>query len=369
MVAPTILWRYILRDTLMHTLLGLFAFTVLLVGQNVMRLLDDLLAAGVSAGTLASLVAVVLPSYLAYAIPTSLLFGVLLTFGRLSADGEVVAIRAAGISVPRLLPPVLALGLVCAAATGYLQFELEPASRHKLKTLVKSLAGALEVIEPGEFKNLGGRTVYVAERGDETCRYRGVLIGDLTERPRPVFISARCAGLENGDGGLGLELRDGSIHFSDTRDDRYRHISFAKMRIGIATEDYMRSRKRGRDYTYAELLELKRQFARGEQPVIRSGHGETTVDVQLHRRVAFSLASVFLGLLAVPLGVRPLRTGRSAGAIVAIGLMALYWLLFAAGEMTAERGLVPVWLGVWTANIVVCVVSVLLIRATDRGDT
>ena len=323
MVAPTILWRYILLDVLLHTLLGLLAFTVLLVGQNVMRLLEELLAANIGVGTLASLVAVVLPSYLAYAIPTSLLFGVLLTFGRLSADGEVVAIRAAGISVPRLLPPVLALGLVCSGVTAYLQFELEPASRHKLRTAVKALAGALEVIEPGEFKRLGGRTVYVAERGDETCRYRGVLIGDLTGASRPVFISAQCAALDSDADGLGLELRDGSIHVSDARDDRYRRISFAKMRIGVAAEDYLQSHKRLRDFTYSELLELKQQFARGEQPQLRGSRGEVSVDVQLQRRVAFSLASLFLGLLAVPLGVRPLRSGRSAGALIAIALMAL----------------------------------------------
>ena len=370
MVAPTILWRYILRDVLAHTLVGLTVFTVLLVAQNVLRLLEQLLAAGVSATLMAQLAVIVLPSYLAYAIPVSLLFGVLLTFGRMSADGEVVAMRASGVSVPRLLPPVIAIGALCAGFTAYLQFELEPAGHYRMKRFVRELAMTASVLEPGEFHKLGGRTVYVASAGDETCRYRGVLIGDLSDAPKPVFISAQCAAFDDeGEAGLALELSDGSIHFSDSDPGHYRKIGFQTMRIAFNADDRLRSAKRGRDLTFGELLELKRRFARGEQPEIRRGHGERTIDVQIHRRIAFSMASLLLGMLAVPLGIRPVRSGRSAGAITAVGVMALYWLVFTAGELMAEDGLVPTWLGVWTANALVVALAVYLVRRTVHGDS
>lgn len=370
MVAPTILWRYILRDVLTHTLLGLTVFTVLLVAQNVLRLLEELLAAGVSATLLAQLTVIVLPSYLAYAMPVSLLFGVLLTFGRMSADGEVVAMRASGVSVPRLLPPVLALGLLFAGFTAYLQFELEPSAHYRMKRFVRELATTVSVLEPGEFHKFGGRTVYVSSAGDETCPYRGVLIGDLSEAPKPVFISAQCAGIDGeGETGLALQLNDGSIHFSDSDPGQYRKIGFRSMRIAFNMDDRVRSSKRGRDFTFAELLELKRRFARGEQPEIRRGNGERTVDVQIQRRIAFSMASLLLGMLAVPLGIRPLRSGRSAGAITAVAVMAVYWLVFSAGEVMAEDGNVPTWLGVWLANGAVVVLTVYLVRRTVRGDS
>jgi lipopolysaccharide export system permease protein len=370
MVAPTILWRYILRDVLAHTLLGLTVFTVLLVAQNVLRALEQLLAAGVSATLLVQLTAIVLPSYLAYAIPVSLLFGVLLTFGRMSADGEVVAIRAAGVSVPRLLPPVLAIGLVCAGFTAYLQFEVEPTGHYRLKRFVRELATTVNVLEPGEFHKFGGRTIYVSSAGDETCPYRGVLIGDLSEAPKPVFISARCGRIDSeGEAGLALQLTEGSIHFSDSDPGHYRKIGFQTMRIAFDVGDQVRSSKRGHDFTLSELLELKRRFARGEQPEIRRGNGERTVDVQIHRRLAFSMASLLLGMLAVPLGIRPLRSGRSAGAITAVGVMAVYWLAFTTGEVMAEGGHVPPWLGIWTANVLVAALTVYLLRRTVRGDS
>jgi hypothetical protein len=124
-----------------------------------------------------------------------------------------------------------------------------------------------------------------------------------------------------------------------------------------------------RDFTFTELLELKGRFARGEQPEIRRGNGERTVDVQIQRRIAFSMASLLLGMLAVPLGIRPLRSGRSAGALTAVAVMAVYWLVFSAGEVMAEDGNLPTWLGVWLANGVVVLLTVYLLRRTVRGDS
>ena len=370
MVAPRILWRYILRDVALHSLLGLFVFTVVLVAQNVLGYMEDLLAADVSAGALVRLVAMVLPSYQSYAIPTSLLFGVLLTFGRMSEDGEVVALRAAGVSVTRLLPPVLAVGALCVGLTGYVQFELEPRSHYQLKSFVRELGRTTKVVEPGRFRIVGTRTVYVTEAGDATCPYRGVLIGDLSDAPRPLFILAQCASLDpDASSGLALDLWRGAIHFSDADTERYRKISFQSMKIALDLEDIVYTAKKPRDYTLAELLDLKQRFARGQTPEIRGGNGERTVDTQIHRRFAFPMASMVLAVLAVPLGIRPLRTGRSAGAITAIGVMALYWCGFAAGELASERGLVPAWLGIWMPNVLVVALSIALIRATIRGDS
>ena len=136
MVAPRLLWRYIVLEVLMHTLIGLFAITLLLVVQNMLRFLEDLLGAGVGFGALAQLCALILPAYVSYAIPTALLFGILISFGRMSADGEVVAMRACGVSVPRLLPPALALGAVAAAISAYMLFDVQPRARFAMRSLV-----------------------------------------------------------------------------------------------------------------------------------------------------------------------------------------------------------------------------------------
>ncbi len=368
MVAPRILWRYILRDVFLYSLLGLSVFSLLLVVQNTLRFLEDLLAAGVGLRGLTLLVGLILPSYLAYAIPTSLLMGVLLAFGRMSADGEIIAMRASGVSVPRLLPPVLALGTLAAVLTGYLLFELEPRSHQRMKQLVREMARTVKLMEPGSFRRLGQRTVYVHDIGDETCPLKGVLIGDFSDPRRTLYIAARCASVQDGSKStsVALELLDGSIHFSESTSDRYRKIHFVKMETEV--EFTSSGQPRARDLTFAELLEYDARFERGETPPLRHATPHT-VQVQIQRRLAFPFASVLLTFLSVPLGIRPLRAGRSAGALTAVALMGLYWVVFSAGEMAAESGWIPVWVGLWSANVLVLGLALYLMRLAIRGDS
>ncbi len=374
MVAPRILWRYILRDVFFHSLLGLGLMSLLLVVQNVLRFIEDLLSAGAGWMGLVQLVAVILPSYLAFALPTALLFGILLAFGRMSADGEIVAIRASGVSVPRLLPPVLLLAALAALVTGHLVWEIEPRSHDRMKSLVREFAKSVRIIKPGSFQEFGDHMLYVHEQGDETCPLRGVLIGDFRDDERSLFISAKCGSVvedtePEGAGSIGFELTEGSIHFSAVEKKRYRKIRFARMHTTLDLSEFIHAHKRPRDFTFSELLELERQFEAGDPPELRGKTGRAGVQTQIHRRLAFPMASVLLAIVAVPLGIRPLRSGRSAGALTAIAVMGLYWLLFSAGQLAAEGRYAPAWLSVWSPNVVVLLAGFWLIRRTVRGET
>ncbi len=371
MVAPRLLWRYILFEILLHTLLGLFGITLLLVVQNLLRFLEDLLAAGVGIGALGQLCALILPAYVSYAIPTALLFGILISFGRMSADGEVVAMRACGVSVPRLLPPALALGAVAAGISAYMLFDVQPRARYAMRTLVHQLAGSMDVIEPGRFIPLGDRLLYVHALGDSTCPFAGILIGDSSDDERGFYAAARCGSLEGDASGheLAFVLRDGSIHLRDPDPTRYRRIHFQTMRTSVDISSYTDPPPSSRDLRFVELLAAKRLASDDGERVRLEGKYGTSLDVQIQRRLAFPLASLLLAAVAVPLGIRPVRAGRSMGALTALGVMALYWMLFSLGELAAERGVGPAWLGLWAPNVVVLALSIWLVRRISRSDS
>ena len=370
MAAPNILWRYLLRDVSLHALLGLSVLTLVLMVQSVLRFLDKLLATGVGAGEVLQLVAAILPSYLPIAVPTALLFGVLVSFGRMSADGEIIAMRSSGISVYRMLPPVLALAIVAALSTTYLVFEVEPHSRHGTKVLMRHLTQAARVVRPGVFMPLGDHTLYVNETGDESCPLRGVLMGDVSDPRRRRYISARCGSVEQDpdSGALLLTLHDGAIDFDQTGSDRYRRIRFQEARTELQLTRFLNPERRAREHTTFELLELLRSFAAGERPALRGDEGERAVWIQIHRRGALGAASIALALLAVPLGIRPLREGRSWGALTAIGVMTFYWAGLAIGETVAEAAWVPISLALWLPNVAVLTLAWLLLRRTLRSD-
>jgi len=371
MVAPRLLWRYMFRDILLHALLGLFAITLLLVVANVLRFMEDLAAAGVGPAALGELVLTILPAYAAYALPTALLFGVLLSFGRMSAEGEIVAMRASGISAARMLPPALVLGALAAVGAVYLLFEVQPHAVGKMRVLLRQLAGSLDVVEPGRFLEFGDRLLYVHSKGDASCPLEGVLIGSAAETgERSFYAAARCGTLVDDPTGhtLAFVLHDGSIHFRDPDPSHYRRIKFSTMQTAIDISEYTDPRPGSSQLTFQELLAANAlPKADAERKRLEGKYG-TALDVQIQRRLSFPLASLLLALVAVPLGIRPMRSGRSAGALTAIAVMGLYWLLYSLGDTAATRGVVPAWLGLWAPNVVVLGIGILLMRRLARSD-
>jgi len=210
----------------------------------------------------------------------------------------------------------------------------------------------------------------VHELGDSTCPYQGVLIGDSGDGERSFYTAARCASLSAESGGreLAFALRDGSIHLRDPDPTRYRRIQFETMRLSIDISRYSDPPLGARDLLFSELLAAKRRPLDDPERARLAGNDGTWIDVQIQRRLAFPFASLLLAVIAVPLGIRPVRAGRSMGALTAIAVMALYWLLFSLGEMAAEQGIGPAWLGLWTPNAVVLGLGVWLVRRVSRSD-
>jgi lipopolysaccharide export system permease protein len=368
MHAPRLLWRSILAEIMVHTALGLAVIGLLLLVQNLLRYLQDLVEIGFETGDLARLSITLLPTYLPYAIPTALLFGILLTFGRMSADGEVVALRASGVGVSQVLPPVLAAGALATALLGALLFEVEPKARMELKAFVRDLGSMARLALPGRFRKVGDRTLYVHGAGDESCPLEGVFLADFTRDEEPLYVAARCGtfGSEAEGGYLTLELVEGSVHFPQRRPERYRVLRFSKMQTHLDLTRYLAPGQRSRELSFTELLEADAAFRRGEPPQLRRSEGLRDVRIQIHRRIAFSLSCLVLAVLAVPLGVRPVRTGRSWGALVAITVMGGYWLLLTGGQIAAEAEVVSPAVGLWAGNAVVLTAAVVLVRRLRR---
>jgi len=362
MVAPRILWRYIFTDVGLHTLIGVAIFSLVLVAGSVVQRLDEFIAVGVSPWVILQLTTIILPSYLVHAVPTALLFGVLISFGRMSSDGEIVAMRSAGISLYRMMPPILMLGAIMTGVGAYITFDLEPRSHYQMKAILKSLLKTMSIVEPGRVRSVtGAQTIYVDTLGDDTCPLRGVFISDFSDPQRPFYVAARCGFVaeENAQTrGLALDMIDGSIHFEGDDDGSYRRLRFARASTSLDLSNALFQGKRLQHHDMRELM----------GPEIRERFPEAAIATEFHRRLALPAGALALGLLAVPLGIRPSRGGRSAGAILAAAIMGLYWCVFTAGQTISESGWLPAWLGLWLPNAIVLVLTLYLTRRTMRGE-
>ena len=131
-----ILDRYIIRELLLPFLIGLLVFTFLLLIQPLAEQGERLIAKGVSWQLVARVLMTLVPQALAVTIPIALLIGLLIAFGRLSADRESVALQACGISIYRMLRPVLIIATVAWAVTSYVMFVAVPSANQTFREIV-----------------------------------------------------------------------------------------------------------------------------------------------------------------------------------------------------------------------------------------
>src|SRR3954470_16455083 len=137
--------RYVIRQLLMPFAIGLLVFTFLIMLRPLQDYGEDLVAKNIPVPIIGWLMALLVPQALALTIPMSLLLGLLVGFGRLSADREFVAMQACGIGLKRLLFPVSLVSLVSLIVTGYIWFYGYPnANANFLDIMVKVMAERAE---------------------------------------------------------------------------------------------------------------------------------------------------------------------------------------------------------------------------------
>jgi lipopolysaccharide export LptBFGC system permease protein LptF len=224
-----------MREVLTYTALGLLAITIVMVTQNLFRYLDEMISARVVWAEFGAIVGYLGLMLATYTVPIAFLFGVLLTFGRLSSDSEIIAMQSCGMGPPSLLRPVLILGIAASSLTAFLAVGVEHEAQLALRRVVKTMAVRGGFLEPGRFRHLGDRMLFIRNI-DSSNRLEGVLISDRSDPERPLMIFAEHGRLHWNTERRELEFRlnNGDIHIAPTRDtrgdggtdDSYRRISF-----------------------------------------------------------------------------------------------------------------------------------------------
>src|SRR6186713_591765 len=133
--------RFISRELLVNLFFAVAVLSLVLVVGNIFRKLFPLLVNhDVPMEYLITFIAYVLPFSLIFTIPWGLLTAILLVFGRLSADNELVALRANGVSITRLCLPLGLIALACTALCLWLNVSVAPAAQYKMRRTVFDLA-------------------------------------------------------------------------------------------------------------------------------------------------------------------------------------------------------------------------------------
>jgi lipopolysaccharide export system permease protein len=366
MLVPRTLARSIAAEVSAFAAIGFFAFIVILLVQNLAQRLEELVAVGMTfrdtRAVMTCLVGMVAP----YAAPVGFLFGILAAVGRLSADSEVTAMRACGLGLGAVFGPVLAIGVAIALLTALLMIRVEPAARRELRSVLADVASRGAILEPGRFRTIGGRVVYVQSR-DRENRLERILIADRADPKRPFLIFAESGrfSFDAEQLRMRLELEQGDIHLESRDPGTHRRISFERFDYSIdATALFDRARN-------ARPIEMDQQqladHISGRVVDAALGFPPAQYEAAYHRRLAIPFAPFVFAALGVPLGLRRSRAARSWGVLVCVGLVAAYYTLLSFGQFVGESGRAPASLALWIPNLAFAIAAIPLLRRAQRG--
>jgi LPS export ABC transporter permease LptF len=351
--------------------IGLAAITILFLSQNLVRMLDKLLLFGVDAADVATVVKCIAVTMLAHTVPIAFLFGVLVTVGRMAADGEILALRSCGFGLREILLPILFLAVAISAATAWLLLDVENRARRELRSAVVEMTTRGEMITPGEFTRVGERIVYVRSREDDG-RLERILISDRTdpERPFMIFAESGSFGWDGASGEARFRLRNGDIHLEPAAADaaEYHRIGFQDFVYSFPVKNLLEletARLRPKDLTTAELRARLAEIE-ARAPDRRAQRVAREYRVQIHRRYALPLAPTLFALIAVPLAMRLTRGGRSWGVLLCSGLVGIYYGVLTFSRYLALEGALPAGLALWVPNALCALAAAVLLARARR---
>jgi len=357
-----ILDRYIFREVLSHTVLGLAVFTFVFFIPQLVRLMDLIVRHAGGAGRITLLFLSSLPPILVFTLPMAALVGVLIALGRLSADSEIVALHALGIGMRRLLLPVGALAAIAAALTLSITIWLGPASLRTLHRLELQLQSSQVpfAVQPRVFDERFPNTVlYVEDVSATAAHWRGVFLAETGSATGMRITLAEDAIVVNdpANNQFELHLRGGSTHEFDPHDPlRYNVSTFGSSDLPIAISSSERATPSLSDaeLPVAALLKIY-------------GPGWRDSRIEFYRRLAFPAACLVFAMLGVSAGIRPRRGGRASGLVLTLLLIAGYYMLLLVGIRLAQQGLLHPAVGVWAANIITTIFAITLFRRVEHG--
>jgi lipopolysaccharide export system permease protein len=362
--------RMISRELLVNVLFAIFVLSLVLVVGNIFRkLLPLLVNHDVPVEYLISFIAYVLPFSLIFTIPWGLLTAILLVFGRLSADNELVALRSNGVSVTRICVPLAVIAVICTAICLWLNVQVAPAAQEKLRSTIFDLAtrnpmalfGSDQIID-----QFPGRKIYVGKK--EGNKLDNIIVFEMDQHSLPVRVTYARTGRLQADlpnKEILMHLYDARYEQRDANDPQNLRkirdgINMAEGTLPISLEELYEKEKKKPSrsaLSIAQLLDQLKSENKREQSASRT---------EINKRFSFPFSCLAFALIGVPLGVTAHRRETSIGFALGLMVAISYFLFVIIGDTLRSDPRVHPELLVWFPNVLFIILGGILFRRLTR---
>jgi lipopolysaccharide export system permease protein len=394
-----ILNRYIIFEVIPPFLLSLGVMTLILMLLRIFKLFELIITKGIAISIVGELFLYYLPAILVLSAPMSILVATLIAFGRLSEDNEITAMKATGISLYRLVIPVLLVAILLAVLMAFFYDTVLPISNHRLKNLLMDIGMKrpdLNMQEGVFIDDFPGYQLLIQKIDDQSGYLESITIfkqdsGRVTE----IIIA------QNGQMGskderantsgdtITMILYNGEIHQLNPKEpERYRRMKFDTYTLHLKTNTELIRQER--DYKSDDELptsELEKrvekvdeavadaqkkideakndlEVTRAEKQIESYSQIRNALLVLIYQKFSIPFASVAFVLIGIPFGIMVRRSGKGVGFGVSTGFFLIYYVFMVSGQSLGTRGYIPPLFAMWLPNLVLSAIGVILIIRT-----
>ncbi|HEY9889257.1 MAG TPA: LptF/LptG family permease [Candidatus Obscuribacterales bacterium] len=372
---PSLMDWYIARELTLPFLFGVGAFSSIGVSIGALfELIRQVTESGLSIWLAMEIFALRLPEFVVLSFPMSTLLATMMTYSRLSADSELIALRGCGVSVRRIVAPAIILSFLVTGMTFAFNELITPAANYRAAYTLEQALNSERA--PFRERNILYREfqpaeddpdetelsrLFYARRFDGETMY-GLTVLDFTQSGLSQVMSADSAtfNLRNNI----WNFFDGTV-YAISADGSFRHIvKFDSQEIQLprAPFDIANRTKSDSEMNIAEATQYLNEVIRqtGDEKSIR------TWLIRIQQKYALPFVCVVFGLVGAALGVRPQRTGRATSFGISIIIIFGYYLLAFITNALGEVGVLSPFLSAWSPTLLGFGVGIFLLLRSSR---
>ncbi len=355
--------RYIFRELLSPFIISLFFLTFVFLMTRIPKITNMVVNYNADISSIGLMIVYTLPRFLEFTIPMSVMISILLTFMRMAQDNEIVALKGAGASLYKLLPPVLVFCLSGVLLT--MSITVFGVSWGKLSMKKKSIELARTSIDAAlqarQFNSeLEDVMIYIGHVDMKTKQLKHVFIEDrrakgvvtISIAPKGKLIQSKDEKIYT------IRLYKGEINQVNMDDNSVSSLGFGEYDINIDLASLSKAtRKISKSLDEKSLVELIGFIKAG----IKDKLVLSEALMELHEKFSIPFACLSLGMLAFPLGIQSASLRKSSGFTLGISFFLLYYILLAAGWSAGETGDYPPIIGMWLPNFIMGGVAIFFL--------
>jgi len=356
-----ILRNYILAECVLPFLLALGVLTSVFLLGNLIQLANLVINKGVSLAIIGKIFLLSVPLLLGYTLPLACLVGITLAFSRMSADNEVIAIRASGIHLGRILAPLLAVGVVFSLGLFILGNKVIPYAHHEQRVTLKALGtrNPTALLEPGIFITAFEKQVLFIHKIEDNKLFNITIY-----QPQPNGKPTRTIVAKRGEFSpvpgkdqILLKLEEGTSDEPDLKNpSNFYKLNFKNffMTLDLSDDNSKTIKKKPKSMSLSELTEERQRLA---SLLVRT----VPLETEYWRKITWSFSPLIFIAMGFPVAIVTNKRDKKAKNVILVIFLAMtYYLLSLGCEALSLQEVAPAYLAMWVPNIIGACAAIFL---------